>query len=121
MRTAMGSDTRAYSKRDRNAGTPGRKRPIATPIPMQRMTQTVRYFSKNPIFSGLPSNGTSHRATAAILLCFRQLIDQPVKFADIFSADGVMDPGRVLPGGNQAGIDQHFHMVGKRRLGNGQF
>ena len=38
----MGMDTRAYSKRFRNAGIPGRNLPIIIPSAMQIMTQSVR-------------------------------------------------------------------------------
>ena len=42
-------ETLAYSSFPRNSGMAGRKRPIRIPPIMQRMTQTVRYFSKKPI------------------------------------------------------------------------
>ena len=49
IKIAIGIDTFAYSNFPKNSGTDGRNFPIRIPIPIQRITHIVRYFSKNPI------------------------------------------------------------------------
>jgi hypothetical protein len=126
MRMAIGIDTCAYSNRESAAGTAGRNRPTRIPATMQRITQTERFFSKNPIPESpvfLPLIATPFTRiltdffAETFLAALENRRDKIPEKGKRLRDETVMNPFPLGPRDDDTRFREDCQMMGKRWLG----